>query len=228
MKYKYLIIGFWLVYNIGYSQEGSIFVELNYNSFMHNSLKSFQEEFRGDMPEIPIKINDNFPANFGITAGYKINSLDAALLFSYNSTGGKISYSDYSGIVRLTQPLKAYSLGGEYFIELDKSSSNLSLGLKGFMTYSMLEIDSYTQIADEVNKDNIKLQSIDFGVGGRLIYEYPLSFFMLRASIGVDVVIGGKLKFKENNEYHLENNNGDPVKTNWTGLRTGIGISVPL
>ena len=228
MKYKYLIIGFWLVYNIGYSQEGSIFVELNYNSFMHTSLKSFQEEFRGDMPEIPIKINDNFPANFGITAGYKINSLDAALLFSYNSTGGKISYSDYSGIVRLTQPLKAYSLGGEYFIELDKSSSNLSLGLKGFMTYSMLEIDSYTQIADEVNKDNIKLQSIDFGVGGRLIYEYPLSFFMLRASIGVDVVIGGKLKFKENNEYHLENNNGDPVKTNWTGLRTGIGISVPL
>jgi len=228
MKYKYLIIGFWLVYNIGYSQKGGVFVELNYNSFMHTSLKSFQEEFIGDMPEIPIKVNDNFSANFGITAGYKINSLNAAFFFSYNSTGGKISYSDYSGIVRLSQPLKAYSLGGEYFIQLDRSNPNLSLGLKGFTTYSMLEINSHTQILGEVSKDNIKLQSTDFGVGGRLIYEYPLSFFMLRASIGVDIVIGGKLKFKENNDYHLENNNGDPVKTNWTGLRTGIGVSFPL
>ena len=81
---------------------------------------------------------------------------------------------------------------------------------------------------DNITDSSLELQSIDIGAGGNFIYEYSFSFFTLRATLGFDVVFGGNLKFKENNDYHLENNSGDLVKTNWTGLRTGIGVSFPL
>lgn len=213
---------------ISYSQNGSVFIELNYNTFSHASLKSFQQEFIEDIPEVPIEVNDNFPSNIGFTLGYKLNNINTSLFFSYNSTGGKISYSDYSGVIRITQPLNAYTFGGEYQIKLSKTNNNFSLGLRGFSMLSNLKLENYTQVLDNITNENIKFQSINFGVGGRLIYEYPISFFIIKASLGFDMTFGGTLKFKENNDFYLENNNGDKVKTNWSGLRTGLGIEIPI
>ncbi|MFL1010764.1 hypothetical protein [Flavisericum labens] len=213
---------------VGYGQNGGIFVELNYNTFSHSSLKSFQQEFVEDIPEIPIEVNDDFPSNIGFTLGYKLNQINTSLFFSYNSTGGKISYSDYSGVIRITQPLNAYVFGGEYQINLSKTNNNLSLGLKGFSVLSNLKLENYTQISDNITNESIKFQSVGFGIGGRLIYEYPMSFLIIKASLGYDMTFGGTLKFKENNDFYLENNNGDKVKTNWSGLRTGLGIEVPI
>ena len=213
---------------ISYSQNGEIFIELNYNTFSHSSLKSFQQEFIEDITEVPIEVNDNFPSNIGFTLGYKLNQINTSLFFSYNSTGGKISYSDYSGVIRITQPLNAYTFGGEYQIKLSKTKNNFSLGLRGFSMLSNLRLENYTQISDNITNENIKFQSINLGVGGRLIYEYPMSFFIIKASLGFDMTFGGTLKFKENNDFYLENNNGDKVKTNWSGLRTGLGIEIPI
>ncbi|MDO7171243.1 hypothetical protein [Mariniflexile sp. AS56] len=212
---------------ICHSQNGHIIVELNYNTYSHASLKSFQQEFIEDIPEIPIEVNDNFPANIGFTLGYKINEINTSFFLSYNSTGGKISYSDYSGVIRITQPLNAYTFGGEYQIELFKDSG-FSLGLRGFSMLSNMKLENYTQISDNVTYENIKFETINYGAGGKLIYEYPISFCIIRVSFGYDITFGGTLKFKENNDFHLENNNGDTVKTNWSGLRTGLGIEIPI
>ncbi|MFI1772615.1 hypothetical protein [Thalassobellus citreus] len=213
---------------ISYSQNGGVFIELNYNTFSHASLKSFQQEFIKDIPEIPIEVNDNFPSNIGFTLGYKLSNINTSLFFSYNSTGGKISYSDYSGVIRITQPLNAYAFGGEYQIKLSNSKKGFSIAIRGFSMLSNLKIENYTQILEDITNENIKFQSMNFGIGGRLIYEYPLSFFIIKASLGFDITFGGTLKFKENSDYYLENNNEDKVKTNWSGLRTGLGIEIPI
>lgn len=229
MKYLYISIFAMLIFSgSSVAQIGSVFVEANYNTFSHSSLKSFQVEFINDVPDVPIKINDNFPANFGFTLGYTIDVINTSLFFSYNTTGGKISYSDYSGKIRITQPLRGYTFGGSYLFKIFKESEKLHLGIKAFGTFSSLEINSYNELLDTINEESIKLNAIDLGAGVNLIYEYPISFFKIRAVFGYDLVFGGKLLFKENKDLYLENNNGDSVKTGWSGLRTGIGVSVPL
>jgi len=211
-----------------FSQKGKIFLETNYNSFSYSSLSNFQQEFKADLTPIPLKTTDDFPANIGFTIGYEIIDSNVAIFLGYNSTGGKLSYSDYSGVIRLEESLNAITFGGIYYLNLSPEKKNFRIGFKAFSMFSSLTIDSYSKINSAVNQEMIKFQSIDFGAGIQLNYEYPFSFLILKANLGLDLVFGGKLKLKENNEAHLINNSNQEVNTGWSGLRTGLGIAIPL
>jgi hypothetical protein len=211
-----------------FSQQGKIFIETNYNSFSHSSLSDFQQEFKADLSPIPLKTVDDFPANIGFTVGYEIVDSNVAIFLGYNATGGKLSYSDYSGVVRLEESLNAITFGGIYYVNLNPENKDFRIGFRGFSMLSNLNLGSYSKISGNIQEDNIDFQSIDFGVGAQLNYEYPLSFFIIRANIGFDLVFGGQLKFKDNNEAHLINNSNQEVKTGWSGLRTGLGIAIPI
>lgn len=211
------------------AQSDNIFIEFNYNTFFHSSLKSFQDEFVADITEVDVKQNNRFPSNIGLTIGYHLNSINTDLFFGFTNTGGKISYSDYSGTIRLTQPLNGYYLGGIYHIPLvEKDKQHLSLGLKGVIIFSSLNIISYNELLNEITEQEINLNAIDFGGGVSLIYQYPISFVLLRASLGFDLVYGNKLFFSDNKNTFIENNSGKPVRTGWSGVRVGLGIAIPF
>lgn len=230
MRQSFIFIFVLLTVNTTLAQRDYIFGELNFNTFGHSSLKEFQEEFAADLAEVPVRTNDNFPANFGFTIGYHIKVLNTSFFGAYNTTGGKISYSDFSGIIRLTQPLNGYTIGGIYHLDIleDTGEQSLKVGFKGSVTYSALNIQSYDEQGNIDSAEEIKLGSIDPGIGVSLIYEYPLGFIRLRATVGFDAVFGGKLLFNENREVFVENNAGKPVRTGWTGVRTGVGVAVPF
>ncbi len=211
-----------------FSQNGKVLFEVNYNTFSHASLSDFQKEFKDDLKEIPIQTTDDFPGNIGFTLGYEMVNANVTVFASYNTTGGKLSYSDFSGVIRITETLKAYTLGGEYLVPFTKTNNNFTLGLRGFGMFSTMELKNYIEILEDITKENIDFQSTNLGVGARVLYEYPVSFFIIRASLGFDLTLGGTIRFQENNEFHLENNAGDKVKTNWTGLRTSVGIAIPI
>ena len=216
--------------NIQAQNNISAIVEVNYNTFSHNSLKDFQQQLRNDINEVNLEVNDDFGANIGYSFGIKVEDINAQFFASYNSTGGKISYSDFSGLIRVTQLLKAYTLGGEYQIKLsnDNSKKVFYFGARGFVNFTQLDLESYSKISDIVTNETIDFNSIDFGIGARLIYDIPISVVKLRLNLGYDLMLGGELKFKENSDFYLEDNQGDAVKTGWSGFRSGIGIVVPF
>lgn len=216
--------------NIQAQNNISAIVEVNYNTFSHNSLKDFQQQLRNDINEVNLEVNDDFGANIGYSFGIKVEDINAQFFASYNSTGGKISYSDFSGLIRVTQLLKAYTLGGEYQIKLsnDNSKNVFYFGARGFVNFTQLDLESYSKISDIVTNETIDFNSIDFGIGARLIYDIPISVVKLRLNLGYDLMLGGELKFKENSDFYLEDNQGDAVKTGWSGFRSGIGIVVPF
>lgn len=232
MKNQFLlVVAFSLMTFCIHAQKNQLYAEFNYNTFMHDNLKSFQEEFVADVTVVQLVKNDEFPANIGFTVGYTVNEIHTSFFVSYTSTGGKVSYSDYSGIIRLTQAVSGITVGGEYLVDLDKKNTikgDFNLGLRGFLTFSNLEIESTSGLINTLEESSMGFRAIDFGVGVRAIYEYPVAFFSLRLSLGFDAVLGGKYVFKENPEFHLENNFGKPVKNGWSGLRSGLGISIPL
>lgn len=208
----------------------SAVVELNYNTFSHSNLSDFQQELSSDISEVNLRVDDDFGANVGYTIGIKAEELNTLFFASYNSTGGKLSYSDYSGIIRLKQLLKAYTIGGEYQLKLSKDGKKdtFYLGGRGLINFSKLNLDSFSKIYDTVSEDSIDFNSIDLGIGIRLIYDIPISVVKLRLNAGYDLILAGDLKFSEDNDYFLEDDDGDAVKTGWSGFRTGIGIIVPF
>lgn len=60
---------------ISTAQRDNVFAEINYNTFLHGSLKSFQEEFVEDITQVDVREDDRFPSNFGFTAGYHLGRI---------------------------------------------------------------------------------------------------------------------------------------------------------
>lgn len=205
-------------------------LEVNYNSFSQNNLKDFQNQLKNEITEVNLSVNDEFGSNIGYTVGVQVESLKAQFFLSYNTTGGKISYSDFSGSIRLTQLLEAYSLGSEYQLRLSDENRNdtFYLGLRGIINFSSMELESYSNILGNESGQVVKFNSVDFGLGARLTYDIPIYVFKLRLNIGYDLMFGGQLRFSENSDFYLENDRGEEVKTNWSGFRSGIGLVIPF
>jgi hypothetical protein len=204
--------------------------EVNYNTYSHNSLKQFQQEFINDLSEVDLRVNDDYGANIGYTLGLQVDSINTQFFASYNTTAGKISYSDFSGIIRITQLLKAFSIGGEYQINLSnkESKNKFFFGARGFLNFTTFDLENYSVLNTYVISDLIEFRSIDLGLGIRAIYEIPISKFKLRFNLGYDYVLGGNFNLADSPDLPLENDEGDFVKPGWSGLRTGVGIVIPL
>ena len=225
-KILFIIAIFFAIPSI--AQDGKIFFETNHNTFSHSNLSDFQQEFVSDLPEeLPIATTDDFPANIGFTLGYEFVDRNTSFFISYNATGGKLSYTDFSGVIRLEQQLRGVTFGGVYLLNLDEEA-HFKLGFRGLITFSSLNIDSYFELQNNIDQDELSFSSTDLGLGISLIYEYPVSFFVVRAQIGFDAVFGGKLYFDNIDNAHLINNSGEDVKTGWSGFRSGLGIAIPV
>lgn len=226
----FIFLMFFTYIKISAQNNISAIVEINYNTFSHNDLRDFQQQLRGDINEVDLLVNDDFGANIGYSIGIKVERINTQFFASYNSTGGKISYSDFSGIIRLTQLLKAYTLGAEYQFKLSQNSSKqeLYLGGRGFINLSQLDLESYSRISNSVSSESLGFNSLDLGFGVRLIYDIPISIIKLRLNAGYDFVLGGKLNFKDNSDFYLEDDQGDAIKTGWGGFRSAIGIVIPF
>ena len=208
----------------------SIVAEVNYNTFSHKTLSKFQQELLRDISEVNLQVNDDFGANIGYTIGVKFEKINTQFFGAYNTTGGKISYSDYSGVVRITQLLRGYTLGGEYQVKLlkDDSKGMLYFGGRGFVNFNNLEVESYSRISDMESTEGLDFSSFDFGLGVRFFYDIPISVVKLRLTLGYDQVFSGDFRFNDNTEATLLDNQGDAIKTGWSGFRSGIGIVVPF
>jgi hypothetical protein len=208
----------------------SAVLEINYNTFSHKDLKSLQTEFQEDLSEVDLRINDDFNANIGYGIGLKIESLNTQFFGSYTTTGGKISYSDFSGIIRITQLLKSFTLGGEYQYELtdEKDRSRFYIGSRVFFNFTKFDLENYSRVNNNVTTDLIEFRSIDIGLGARAIYDIPISVVKLRINFGYDLVFGGAFKLSSNDELTLQNDEGDPIKPGWSGLRVGLGVVIPI
>jgi hypothetical protein len=209
--------------------QASLFIEGNFNTFSHSDLLDFQQELVNDIGSVSLRSNDEFDPSFGFTIGFKSES-NTQFFFSYMTTGAKNSYSDDTGAIRITQDLKGFSVGAEHHFAIsnEERKNRFYFGLRGLAMYNSLEVSSSVRVFDSSDSSAIRFNGFNLGAGGRLIYEIPVSFFKLRISAGYDLVLSGKILFEENSDFRLENNNGEDVKTGWSGFRTGLGIVIPV
>jgi hypothetical protein len=228
MKKLLLLTLFLLFYTSIKSQNLEFFTDFNIGLLSHQPLKKFHNDLVNEIPFNNIETTDSFKYNYGFNVGLKVKSINTSFFFSNRVSGAKSSTSDFSGLVRVTNELKGFSFGGIYEKEIKEfTRGNLYLGFKGMITLSKFNLESETRISS-VNLDSFNFNSTDFGIGALITYKYPIGFMFLRAYVGVDIYLGGKLKFEEIEGAHLTFNDGNKVTTGWSGFNTGIGLSIPL
>lgn len=210
------------------AQNLEVFADFNLGLLGQQPLKEFHTELVDKIPFNNIETTDDFNYNYGFTVGVKVMSIHTSIFFRNAVSGAKSSTSDYSGSVSATNELKGYTFGGMYEKEIKKfTKGTLDLGLRGMVTLSDLQLNSETSV-ENVHLDSFNFNSIDYGIGALITYKYPIGFMFLRVYLGADFFIGGKLKFEEIDGAHLTFNDGGNVNTGWTGMISGIGVSIPL
>ncbi len=97
------------------------------------------------------------------------------------------------------------------------------------LAYSQFNITSDNNINGLIDKDSIDLNSLDYGLGAGFLCEYPVSFFVLRGYVDLDVFLGTKLKLNGNDDgAFLTYQNGGKVTTGLSGITLGLGVVIPL
>jgi hypothetical protein len=203
---------------------------MGYGRYSLTTIKDFQQTIQNSFPVPDAEASDQFPPYYFYQLSSKApiseNNMFGVTL-SYGSTGGRISYSDYSGSLVAEQLIKYYGFNlsiGPYY----KLPNNLDLFIdfKPGLTITNLELTAQQVIQSSRSNDSNQFRSTNFGIQPTFNLSKRFGDFSAFIFAGYQVTISsGKLKLTENKDLHLVDNKSQDVLAVWDGVRLGLGIT---
>lgn len=199
-----------------------------YGSFCMKDAKDQLEKSRliiADIMDVDLKTVDNFPNNFTHTIefGYRKNLLEVGLQASMYSTGGKISYADYSGKINGTVEMKGVKAAPVLryypFKFLEKGSSKMEVFVE---VIPGLLFTQLTEEAELILFDEEQSQEKQKG---------NCTSFTIQPSAGIQYSLNHNWRISLKGGYEIEaytgyiDINDSKTDTNWGGWRINAGIS---
>ena len=220
--------------SILYSQSFSqTLIEFNsgYGTFLMTEMERFQERIVDSENLVPISITESFPAyysyEFGINRDY--NRQNFGIRFNYSSSGGRLSYEDYSGSVRADQILKRYAVGinGTFYKKRLSESFQFWIRTTVYFHKTRLLLENELKLGNIVESESTKFNSMGFSAVPIFEFKYMLfSFCSLNAQIGFSYNFYGKdFSLADNGELFLVDRLGSLIKPDWSGVRVGGGVT---
>lgn len=211
------------------AQSGYVAVQAGVATFRMAEQKTLQQDIKRESG-LPVRVVDNFPpfftfgGTFALGVGPKVS---LGISYNYMSTGGRLHYEDYSGHVSIVQLLKASEVG---FLVQHRLTENQQWPLYGTLNTSLIftreKMNNELVLGSEQLNSSYRYKSVNIGLMPGLMLERKIGFFMLQASLGLQVNAPGQLKDADGAA--LTDASGDPVTAQWGGVRSSIGVAVPL
>jgi hypothetical protein len=216
------------------AQSFKLGLNTGFGTYQMTDLKEFQSDAADYYSGFNVKEVQQFPGYFNYTASAELSLGRINLIginAGYYTTGGRNHVADYSGEYALNMPVNAYSLGLQYrniFNTVNKFSFYAQF--KGGISFSSLSIDeSFTIHQVDSTSSSYSFVNHSFYIEPSLGSFYDLgNNFSVNFSIGYQVDIESKLHYKDNKEQEAVNFHGEPMHTNWTGLRIALGLTYDL
>lgn len=212
--------------------------EAGYGSYNMKQARKFIDFVHKDMSrQLPLKFNvsDNFPPHMYYHIGlifdrYGTYNFGGGL--NYYTTGGRLSYGDYSGFYTFDMIAVAYSLTGTFqYVIKDKPKFKI-------LAYNDVEIlNSQLRIEEEMNlyqtktqeKSSVQVSSIGIMTEPGLAAEYFVKLFSVGINMGYGIgVLNGPLHLKDDPQSKLEMNDGENMKLDWSGFRIGLKVGYKI
>lgn len=218
------------------AQNYRIAFNCTYGGYSLTDMKSFQQELYEDAREnleLPFDILYDFPAYLGYelhgTLSYEKSEFGIHL--ASRSTGGRISYGDYSGTYNVDSNLNGLEVAGLIGYKLNQSdASDVGIRANLGVSFNSFDLASNIQLSEQpTNTDNLEFSSINALIGISMYFRvYFFKNVFLDAHLGYDLHIPGNLKLSTNKDYFLTFNDGDEVVMDWSGIRAGLGIGIRI
>jgi hypothetical protein len=185
-------------------------------------LKKLQEDNAGNN-KLDYKTTEDFPSYYRSYLHFSLDFGDdfAGLNLSYQSTGARTTYSDYSGEHTIDQIINGLEIGLFYnYSIVNRNNSKLYFGMQANSIISTLklkeEISFFEQHISESSEERGK--SIGLNIGAQLGYRYSIDSFF----IGVE---GGYVLNPVNSGFKF-NEGKSKLKADWSGYRISVTIGL--
>jgi hypothetical protein len=199
------------------AQKWNITPSIFYGTFKMSSMKDFQKSMTS-WGSFPAKVVNNFPGQIGysIQAGYLISGrVEVGLRYQFTSTGGRVSYGDYSGEMRYDNLLRSNSYGIFTNIGISKSPKwpvffSFALG----RVHTDLEMKSYFRLYDDSS-------SLTYYTGSSTnTFFNPAFNFNRKLNDHFRVFLGVGYEFQIHGDLL-----GDEITAEWDGVRISLGVN---
>lgn len=217
----------------GKSQQIDAGFQAGMGTYSMQELKDFNEIAKQQIP-FDTKIVEDFPVYFYYRPFIlvKIKNVSFGPIYTFQSTGSRVSGKDYSGEYRFDMIINSSAPGiyGEAnFYHLDNVQFSL-YSIFGVLL-SNLKMNEYLNVLEEVvTDDTYKFKTFNLFLEPGIRFSYPVEFLNIGINAGYQVQFGNKsFHYADNKDAELINpENGDPVKPGWNGFRFGLSISCHL
>ncbi|HEX6891053.1 MAG TPA: type IX secretion system membrane protein PorP/SprF, partial [Chryseolinea sp.] len=207
-----------------------------YGSFNMNDLKDLQsgqaKNISDSLHTSPKTVYD-FPSYWGfrVSTSYVKNRNSYSFYVGYNTTGGRIHYSDYSGVIKLDKQVSNtnFSLGYSYAM-LNSQRFKLTAGIGVGIALSTIDAENLVEIyvSEEKDQSTTKYHGHQFFTTPEICFSYaPLKFLYLELTAGYHQQLSSSA-MHDDSAGDLIDNSGEKVSPNWSGYRLGAGIGYKI
>lgn len=216
-----------------HSQEVKIGVETGIGTYSMSDLKKINSEVQKLYP-FDTKIVSDFPPYFYYQPVFILKSgkISIGLVYSYQSTGSRVSAKDYSGEYRFD--MKVHSSSPGIYTDVDmwsKHEFSLSVYLTSKATFSELRTSEYFMLLDSLLTNNIsKYRAINYNFEPGISLTRSVSHFTFGINAGYSIDFWEKsFHNAANKEIILINpETQKKVKPKWCGFRFGLSVMINL
>jgi len=202
------------------SQKLNIGAELGYHWYNMNELKDLNDYTLSQLP-FEAKITENFPPYFNYSGFLMFNynnAFNIGFRYTFNSTGSRISRSDYSGEYLFDTKVKCHAPSIIITMDINKFGKFSASFMSDFgITFSSLDFTEEFNLyqVDSVS-NNYSTTAKSFFWEPSFLLAYPISF------IDIGFRVGYQIDFVNFNPKFL---NTYGIKPNWSGLNFAVSVS---
>lgn len=186
------------------------------------------------MSEIPAQLVSDFPPFINYKAFISFprngNTAKCRYFYGFQTTGSRISLTDYSGKLTFDQTVNGHMLGVE--IGIFSSGITKSIHIRGFMclgaTASILEMNDHLEIWEQEFDQNSTYYSYGFDMEPGVLATYKYKKVTFGLSLGYLQDVSTTFHLKGDKDAELIYNGDQHTHPDWAGLRTGLEVSFNL
>ena len=212
-----------------FPQGGGFEIEAGTGTYSMHGLKSLNRIIKIEIP-FDTKIVASFPPwlNYAFYAKLRMKNTCLGVVYSFQTTGSRISGKDYSGEYYFDFTVNGHAPGiyGEYYFSSDsriKYSITSTVGI----IFTGLKMHEYFNLLDQqIIDENYLYKSRNLFYEPGFMVTYPFRSVKLGVRAGYLFQFGeGSFKNREEPDLMLVNPySGEAVKPGWSGIRAGLSV----
>lgn len=214
-----------------FSQEWNIGIESGLGTFRMEDLKELNDVIIGSLP-FNAAVTEEFPMYwyYKPSLTYKFSkTFTAGVVWSYTSTGSRISSKDYSGEYTFDNICRASSPGILFEAGIQSGKFEFKAFSEAGMEFTKLKLKQSVTLNTETQEDLYTFTSVNYYFEPGLRISYPVSAFRFSFNAGYLFDIKkGDFSYEGDDNQILVISDSSEARADWTGIRIGLSATFVL